>query len=346
VGPYLFLYGHDGVVSWSAPGKPQDFLNIGSGNSRPVSDKIVRGMPVRGSAAPAIILWSLSSVILGQFVGGDTIWNFTTATTSGSILSSNGVVEHNGIYYWATTSGFSQFNGVVRDMPNDDNRQWFLDNVNLAQRQKVFAYKVPRWNEIWWCFPFGNATECNWAIIYNWLENAWYDTPLPNSGRSAAYYEFIFAHPIMSGVIVNSDTGGYSMWQHEIGYDEVSGAISSPKAIKSRFQTNEFNYVAPSQLGAQGINRSMSYSIMEPDFEQVGDLAWSTETRANARANIIASDPIFFSDAPLDNADQVLKIKLTGRLTSFIIESNCVGGNYITGSPLIHFQPGDARIED
>ena len=191
VGPFLFLYGADGVVKWSTPSDPLDFEGVGSGDARPIADKIVRGYPIRGQSGPAIIMWSLSSVVLGQFVGGTDIFDFTTMTNNASIMSSNGIVEHAGIYYWATTSGFSMFNGVVRDLPNDQNRQWFLNNVNISQRQKVFAFKVPRWSEIWWCFPYGTATECTHAVVYNWLGNFWYDTELPNGGRSAGFYEFI-----------------------------------------------------------------------------------------------------------------------------------------------------------
>jgi hypothetical protein len=98
VGPYLFLYGHDGVVKWSVPFRPTDFTGQGSGDSRPVSDKIVKALPIRGQSAPAIIMWSLSSLIVGNFVAGATLWNFYTVTTSGSILSQNAVVEHNGVY--------------------------------------------------------------------------------------------------------------------------------------------------------------------------------------------------------------------------------------------------------
>jgi len=342
----LFLYGRDGIVQWSTPNNPFDFLGIGSGDARPVGDKIVRGMPLRGQQGSAIIMWSLSSVIIGTFVGTPLWWDFTTVTTNSSVLSSNGFIEHEGIYYWATTSGWSMFNGVVREMPNFDNRQWFLDNLNWQQRQKVFAFKIPRWNEIWWCFPFGKATECTHAVIYNWAEKKWYDTVLPNTGRSAGYYEFVYNYPIMAGVEHNEDTsGGTSMWQHETGLDEVSGTIPVPRAIISRFRTHEFNIVA-SQPGQQGVDQGLSFSILEPDFDQKGDLQFTVISRANARARERTTGPITIVEKPTTPAEQVVKFKHSGRLTSFIIESNTLGGNFVSGAPLIHWQPGDARRED
>lgn len=345
VGPYLFRYGHDGVIGWSVPAHPWDFFGTGAGDSRPVSDKVVAGLPLRGQSAPAAIFWSLSSLIVGNFVGSPTYWNFSTVSTTGSILSANSVIEHNGVYYWATTSGFSKFAGVMQDLDNAYNKDWFLDNLNLTYRQKVFAVKVPRWNEIWWCFPYGDATECDHAVIYNYAKNYWYDTALPNEGRSAGIYNTTYSFPIMAGVAVNDDTDGTSMWQHEFGVDEVSGATAISLAIPSYFQTHEFSLANPGQLGAAGRSQAIAYSILEPDFDQAGDLYFYVYSRANARADIESPDdsPYTIPETVSEPSDQMLEFKWTGRLTSFRIESNSMGGNYWSGAPLIHAKPSDAR---
>ena len=350
VSPYLFRYGHGGLVDWSVPGFPLDFAGVGSGSARPTASKVVRGLPLRGQSAPAAIFWSLDSIILAKFVGTPTFFEFTTVTTSASILSSNGVIEDNGIYYWATTDGFSMFNGVMRDIPNEYNRQWFLDNLNTAQRQKVFAMKVPRWNEIWWCFPYGDATECTHAVILNKADPSamfWYDTILPNGGRSAGHYNVQRSYPVMTGVGGGSGslTGRTSVWQHEIGFDEVSGSPATSKAIKAKFRTHEMNSVAPTSLDTVGVSRSVSYSVMEPDFEQVGALTWTAISRANARATEVEMDSVTVPGVVTDANDQTVKTKFTGRLTSFEIESNVAGGNYFAGSPVVRFRPGDSRSE-
>ena len=330
-----------------SPGKPTNRSDAGSGAVRPCASKIVKGMELRGSSAPSAIFWSLDSVIIGNFVGGATFWNFTNLTTSGSILSANGVIEHNGIYYWVTTNGFAIFNGVVRDIPNAFNKQYFIDNLNFAQRQKVFAYKVPRWNEIWWCFPFGNSTECNHAIIYDYSQNIWYDTPLPNGGRAAGFSDLIFNYPIMAGVDFNSDVNGYSIWQHEIGYDEVSGPQQQAKAVRSFYETNEYSFAIPQQPGAPGENRAMSFMRLEPDWDQVGDLTFTPITRQNARSNDLEpAGAITIPGIITETWEETSKFKITGRLTRFHLESNVVGGYYEHGSPVLHYLPSDARMED
>lgn len=344
VWPYVVRFGNDGYVAWNAPGDPTDLSGTGSGEARPCGNKVVKGLPVRGPAGVACLLWSLDSLVQMQFIGGDLIWNFTTLTTTSSILSSSGVIENNGIYYWATVSGFSTFNGVIQDLPNSYNLQWFLDNLNFNQRQKVFAMKIPRWGEIWWCFPFGNAIECTHAIIYNYILNVWYDTMLPSVGRSAGVYEQIYHYPIMASPTTN-DTGGTSTWQHEFGLDEISGANPSARAIPSWVETHQFSLINSGTPGTPGIDRAIAYSTLEPDFNQAGDLNYYVTTRANARAreNIIGPTLI---PAVYSNQEQLAEVKITGRLATHKIVSNVAGGNYIFGSPLIHIAPSDGRRKD
>jgi hypothetical protein len=345
IGSTTFVYGHDGLIKWSSPVNSFNFTGTGSGVSRPVASKVLKGMPLRGSAAPAGIFWSIDSVILAQYVGTPVFWSMTTITTSASLLGQNTIIENNGIYYWATMSGFTQFNGVVRDLPNEFNKRWFLDNMNLHNRNKCFAYKVPAFSEIWWCFPFGDAEECTHAVIYNYEKNYWYDTALPNGGRAAGAYNVTCPNPFLSGVVVNDDTEKYSVWSHESGVDEVSGPRSTSLAIRSYFETAEFSVVEPQQLGQLGEDRAISYNLLEPDYDQVGDLNLYITSRANARAAEQVSDPIVIPANPTAD-QQLVKFKKTGRLTRFKIESNVAGGNYVCGSPVVHFQPSDGRRED
>jgi len=39
---------------------------------------------------------------------------------------------------------------------------------------------------VWWCYARGTSEEPNHAIVFNTRTGAWYDTPLPGGGRTAA----------------------------------------------------------------------------------------------------------------------------------------------------------------
>ena len=200
--PYTVVFGNDGYVAWSVPNAPDDFTGSGAGNAYVTGQKIVRGMPLRGGPgnSPSGLLWSADSLVRMTYIGSTPVFQFDTISTESSILSAQSVIEYDGVFYWIGTDRFLMFNGVVREVQNNLNINFFFDNLNYAQRQKVFAVKVPRFGEIWWCFPFGDSLEPNHAVVYNVRENIWYDTPLPNGGRGAGVFPAVFRKPLMSGV--------------------------------------------------------------------------------------------------------------------------------------------------
>jgi hypothetical protein len=200
--PYTIIFGSDGYLAWSVAGDPTDFAGAGSGDAYVTSQKIVRGLPLRGGPgnSPSGLFWSADSLIRLSFVGGEQIFQADTLSTQSSILASNSVIEYDGVFYWCGVDRFLMFNGVVREVENNLNINYFFDGLNYEARQKVFAMKVPRYGEIWWCYPRGGATECTHAVIYNVRENVWYDLELPNGGRSAGLFPAVFRRPLMTGV--------------------------------------------------------------------------------------------------------------------------------------------------
>ena len=200
--PYTVVFGNDGFVMWSVPGDPTDYVGSGAGNAYVTGQKIVRGMALRGGPgnSPSGLLWSADSLLRMSYIGGTAVFQFDTLSAQSSILSAQSVIEYDGIFYWIGSDRFLSFNGVVREVPNQLNLNFFFDNLNYAQRQKVFAYKVPRFGEIWWCFPKDDSLEPNHAVIFNVRENTWYDTPLPNGGRGAGLFPAVFPKPLLTGV--------------------------------------------------------------------------------------------------------------------------------------------------
>ena len=209
--PYLFVYGNNGLIQNCAA---NDFTNWTQGDANTnnvASTKVVKGLPVRGgTTVPSGLFWTLDSLIrvsyAPQTIGASTYyWRYDLVTQQSSIMSSSCVIEYDGIYYWVGTDRFLMYNGVVQEIPNSQNQNWFFDNLNYTQRQKVWASKVPRWGEIWWFYPRGTATECNDAIIYNVREKCWYDAGQSvGAQRSAGVFSEVFRYPVWGG---NSSSG-------------------------------------------------------------------------------------------------------------------------------------------
>jgi hypothetical protein len=364
--PYTVAFGNNGYVMWSVPGDPTDFTGAGSGSANVTGQKIVRGMPLRGGPgnAPSGLLWSADSLIRASYVGGDAIFQFDTISTQSSILGSNTVIEYDGIFYWVGIDRFLMFNGVVREIENNMNINFFFDEINLQYRQKVFAVKVPRYGEIWWCYPRGDATEPNHAVIYNVRENTWYDCALPNGGRSAGIFTSVFPKPLMTGVVPtvgpenirvtennntritqdddvrvtqDSEQLQYKLWVHEVGTDEIDGLEVQP--VYSFFETGDLSLPVMSQE-----NKALQVLMLEPDFVQSGDMTVRVVGRANARSPEVETEEHVIVETPQTPQEQVVYFKTQRRELRFRFVSNTVGGDYQMGLVLAHVKSGDGTV--
>ena len=217
--PYVFVYGNDGLIKNCSAGDIDDWVSADANEVNVATGKILQGLPVRGgSNAPSGLFWSLDSLIrvsytpqtlgvpgTGNFAA-TTYWRYDIITSQSSFLSSSAAIEYDGIYYWIGTDRFLLYNGVVKEIPNPMNQNYFFDNLNYNQRQKVWVSKVPRFGEVWWFYPRGNATECTDCVIYNVREGIWYDTgEAYGVQRSAGYFSQVFRFPVEAGYEVNTE---------------------------------------------------------------------------------------------------------------------------------------------
>ena len=425
--PYVFVYGDNGLIKNCVAGDPYDWNGPDANETNVASTKIVKGLPVRGgSNAPSGLFWSLDSLIRVSYtpttvtVGGTPetfYWRYDIISSQSSILSSQSVIEYDGIYYWIGVDRFLLYNGVVKELKNNFNQNYFFDNLNYAQRQKVYATKVPRFGEIWWFYPRGDSEECNDCIIYNTREDCWYDAGTAlGARRSSGYFSQVFHYPINAGNVLseeeiifstsvtttsglptievpissvtnliavgqlvkgdgiadnslitliqpsatpgyytvtlsedatatgtvtatfNTTAGRITLWQHEIGTDEVVSQTSN--AIESYFQTSDLGWVqgGPSQTTPVGDNYWLHLERMEPDFIQSGEMTFQVTGRAFAQAEDVTSAPYSFSPdtRKIDLREQRRELRL-------IFTSNVQGGDYQLGKVLLHANVGDVR---
>jgi hypothetical protein len=421
--PYVFVYGDNGLIKNCVAGNPFDWNGADANEVNVASTKIVKGLPVRGgSNAPSGLFWALDSLIRVSYtpttltIGGTPqtfYWRYDIISSQSSILSSQCVIEYDGIYYWIGVDRFLLYNGVVKELKNNFNQNYFFDNLNYAQSQKVYAQKVPRFGEIWWFFPSGDSTECNDCIIYNTREDCWYDAGTAlGARRSAGYFSQVFRFPINAGNVLTtqdlvftstittnstaiievpitnqiavgqlvtatgipSDTliltiapsattgfytvtlsktatasatvtanfsttaGRITLWQHEIGTDEVVAENSN--AIESYFTTSDLGWVqgGPSQASPVGDNFWLHLERMEPDFLQSGEMTFQVTGRPFAQAEDTTSAPYAFAPdtRKIDLREQRRELRL-------IFKSNVAGGDYQLGKVLLHANVGDVR---
>jgi hypothetical protein len=417
--PYVFVYGNDGLIRNSGAGNVQDWVSADANEVSVATGKIVQGLPVRGgSNAPSGLFWSLDSLIRVSYIGGagtpPQYWRYDLISSQSSIMSSQSVIEYDGIYYWCGVDRFLLYNGVVKEIPNTFNQNYFFDNLNYAQQQKVYANKVPRFGEIWWFFPSGDSEECNDCIIYNIREDCWYDAGgALGAYRTAGFFSQVFRYPINAGatlseltevfattattvntspnieipqtnlvllgqqvigagitdislviaiapsatpnfftvtlnkpatasatvpVTFNETANRVTLWQHEIGTDEV--IFESSNAIDSFFQTSDLGFVAggPAQTAPVGENFWVNLERVEPDFIQEGEMTLQVTGRPYAQSQDVPSQEYPFDPdtGKIDMRQQRREIRLRFR-------SNVSGGDYQMGKVLLSVTLGDVR---
>jgi len=438
--PYLFVFGNDGYIAnnnvsttYSVQGLT-DWNGATANQVNMSSSKIIRGMPMRGGTnSPSGLFWATDSLIRVSFNGtAPYYWSYDIISSQISVMSSNSIVEMDGVYYWMGVDRFYLYNGSVKLLPNDKNVNWLFNNLNYAQRQKVWATKVPRYNEIWFFYPRGTSTECNDAIIYNVKDQIWYDAGQAiGSQRSCGYTTEIFPNPIWAdwnynvkfgeafyvvgtptgqsaptsyqfylkgdatptfgpgsyvtfynsptntkykvsnstfvlttatgmpgatlvtlttslatapavGTTAYLVTGGYAIWQHEQGVNQVS--LTQESAIDSSFTTCDLSWLAgnPStHAEAVGINRRLHIRRVEPDFVQSGTLNMSVLGKKFANGPEEDSGPIPFG--PNTTNPNKIDTRIEHREARLKFESNEVDGDYELGRILMTVELGDER---
>lgn len=363
-GPFLFAYGNNGVIRNCTANSPDWWFNMGNQyynyNPQLANDvnidnyKIIKGLPIRSGVALSAAFWTSNTVLVATFVGAPAIFNFSILDTASTLLAANAVVEHNGIFYWVGTERFYSSNGqAVSELDNNVNLNWFFDNANSSQRGKVYAFKVPRYHEIWWCFPKGSATECNHAIIYNIKEQTWYDTPLD---RTAGTYDTSFNKPILAGqdirttvdsIAAGSDGVIYhtattadlkAIWVHEEGLNSVS--TNDVNSIRSSFTTGNFAFTSGSpDAGGQHLQGSTMTTKLDR-------IEWDGFIKGEQTVNIISrqyphSDDIITSDLVLDS--KINTFNEQGGIMQLKITSDVIDGDFFVGKPFITAFTTDRR---
>jgi len=122
----------------------------------------------------------------------------------------------------------------------------------------------------------------------------------------------------------------YGLWQHETGVDEVDG--NTFNAIYSFFETGNLSLIP------QGKNRNLQTIMIEPDFVQSGEMTLRITGRNNARADQLVGPAL-----PFGPTTELIHPKNTRRYLQLKFESNVAGGNYLTGTPVIHMKDSDGR---
>lgn len=275
--PFLFLYGENGFVQYSTSTNIFAFANdedqelVGARSLTISHDKVVYGRSIRGGTnSPALLFWTLSTVVRIVNVGQVNEANFQVDVISNSstIMSSRCVIEYDGLFFWIGTDRFYTYNGIVQAMEKVGSLNYFFDNVDTSHKQLIFGVRNTRWGELWWFYPEkgqepGKVRNTR-AIIFNKEESTWYDTAI---SRDAGYFSRDFGFMVTVGprIGAGADDNMKGIWRHEVGAQER--VATEGKEIESYVDTPIISIKAFNPKdNLRGIDRAMDLAHMEPDI--------------------------------------------------------------------------------
>lgn len=344
--PYLFVFGSNGLVQYSRSKDPFSFTGGDSGEFIASPDKIIFGRSIRGGpSSPSLLLWTLSSVVRVTNTGtdagtGNIIFKPETISSGSSILSSKCVVEYDGFFFWPGTDRFYAYNGLVDELPNKLNQNYFFDNLDLDRRQQVFGVKNAKYGEIWWFYPVKGVPGANSrAVVYNKRENFWYDTPI---SRVAGTFSNDFGFMVTTGKpLVNHANENY-LWRHE--FNDGQQLENEVLPIPSYFVAPIFSWAAfPPRISkqsqpAQLVNRWVDLQRIEPDFIDNANPSHFTvqvSTKEYAQSKSQAFAPVAF-----DSDTEKVDMRVQGRNMTLKFSSE---EKFEVGQIMLLLGIGDAR---
>jgi hypothetical protein len=337
IGPFLTVYGNDGIIRWSDAGTLNQFYDS---NILPINGgKVIYGARTKGGGTPSALFWTISSLVKVSYDPNLDTFASDTYSDSVSILSASSVIEYDNSFYWPGVDQFYKFNGVAQQLPNIDNSEFFYKNLNLQQREKVFGFKLPRYKELWWLFPKGNSIECNHAVIYNLESGRWYDTPLD---RTCALSPQFFPYPLMCGSQTEGDRTkkpingkliqAYPLWMHEYGVDKI--LYNRTLAIESYIETNPWAFVDDNPENSKQIR----IRRIVPDFKQTGTMFMQINGKGYPNSENFPSEVYNFTDQT-----EKIDTNFQSTLVSFKFGNNQAGSSFQMGKTFAYYEEGDLR---
>lgn len=354
VGPFLFAYGNEGLIRNSDVNNPSQWFSLTNQNSvyrnsglandvNVGTSKIVKGLPYKGVGTKyAALFWSLDSLIMANFVGAPAVFDYTIISNAVTIIAANSAIEVYGNYYWIGDNRFYIFaGGQIQEVPNEMNRNWFFTNINPQRQHIIWASLNPQFNEIWWFFPKGDSYECNHALIYNYTDQTWYDTPI---NRSAGYYAGVYRHPVWVSNELDYKYYGWDYFLHEQGVDKIDYQ-GNVYPITSSFTTPDVGYTSSAQpampKSPQGNLQNWSVlSRVEPDGQMTGDWQLNVIGRRWARGKdeLSPNNPYIIKE---DTEHQDMREQF--RIMFLQFSNSTIGGDWFVGNNMLTFDIGDCE---
>ncbi|MEQ8510091.1 MAG: hypothetical protein RIB43_13880 [Rhodospirillaceae bacterium] len=134
--------------------------------------RIVGGKPGRGEN----YIFTDEGLYSMRFVPDPTVvYRFDHVGSGCGLLGPNAAVVVGGqVFWWSNAGEFFKYAGGIPQPLQCTLRRDVFENLAQVQGDKVFAFRVAAYNEVWWLYPDRrDGNECSRYVAYNFVENVW-----------------------------------------------------------------------------------------------------------------------------------------------------------------------------
>jgi len=268
----------------------------------------------------AITIWTDNSLWQMQYVGPPFIFNFRQLGTNCGMIGPHAGVDYNGTPVWMGYENFYAYDGQVRNLPATI-RRYVFDNLNIDQKDKVYAGINSEFKEIIWLYPSTNSTECDSYVLYSPEENYW-------TYGSCFWTTFadrtVFGNTITTGVT----TAGSNLYNNE-PTDIFTGNGGS---LTSFIESGDFDIADGNEL--------MFMDKIIPDFDiNTGNIKFSIKTKQYPESTDITEKGPFV----ISNTTQKVDMRARGRQGRIRVSCDSTGTKWRWGSLRLAVQPDGGR---
>lgn len=302
---FLFALAVDGdprAYAWASQDERTVWTptSLNSAGDLPINEVglLMCGHKIKGGA----LIWTTTGVYFLEFLGRPDIYGADRAGNNCGIISRNAKCVFGSSAYWMGKKRFFQFKGYTKPL-DCEIADYVFGNLNEDYAHKVWAHHRPSYNEVWFAYPHGDATECSHAAIYNYEKGFWNHTEF---ARLSGFDDEVFGYPVgfsSEGRVFNQESG--YVYDEEVYLTTDSGDRLTDDAGTNYLAADPGEFAAPTtpymQSGPTTIgegDRRMQIDEFLPDEENQGDVTTTFVLREYAN-----STP--FEVGPYSSADRV-----------------------------------------
>jgi hypothetical protein len=250
----------DNGISWADQGTLTNWTTGQAGSDAiEGAGRFLTHLNVRGTN----LLFTDTQTYTFRYIGGQFIWETQLLEAGVGIISQNARVTASGVGYWMGINNFYMWSGGnVEIIPSNSGEEstilrYVFQNLNFAQKEKIYAWYNTEFREIWWHYPSLNSNEPDRVARYNIDTRTWV---MDTAARTAAEYPSVLTQ---TPVLIGSDN---NIYLHENGLNDNGSGMAWELKTNKMYGGTDTVQIAAFIPDMQGLTGDFNVNILTQDY--------------------------------------------------------------------------------